>query len=380
MKTKGGFNKIKNKGVIRIETSKLPEWYFLLRPELRPTGERINKLEALRVKYEIPSEVFATGISSYPGAARILQINLYKEAKEKWPNISEKDLLKNVFVGRALKPEPYGYGMTPKEFEKIMEKINSLEELCDYVVSQDSKESEYEFDLSKWEKDVNMLKKVGIGRKIDWKRHKANVERMKKDNVKEKINVIMEEEAQKAIEKIRNEIREVGRQQNKITSDLRKIRWGLSKHKTRLIFSDKQYIGPHPSQNAIGFLDREFDYVIFCYFFRIQFRERLTRIAITLFRSYPGEEIIKKEANKLEEFLIKDYGKPLFIDSENCKKAPAQHRLSKILVWITEDSVLTLSVGFKYDNILEPGVGIEYGDYKNDPFSECWHWLKDRVE
>lgn len=41
--------------------SKLPEWYFLLRPELRPTGERIDKLEALRVKYEIPSKVFASG-------------------------------------------------------------------------------------------------------------------------------------------------------------------------------------------------------------------------------------------------------------------------------------------------------------------------------
>lgn len=42
-----------------------------------------------------------------------------------------------------------------------MEKIDSLEELCNYVVSKDLKEPEYEFDLSKWEKDVNMRKKAG---------------------------------------------------------------------------------------------------------------------------------------------------------------------------------------------------------------------------
>ena len=183
--------------------SKRPEWYLLLRPELRPTGERIDKLEALRVKYEIPSEAFAYGLSSYPGAARILQISLYRQAGEKWPNLSEKDLLRNVFVERALRPEPYGYGMTPEEFEGVMKKINSLEELCDYVVSKDLQEPEYEFDLSEWEEDINMLKKAGIGRKIDWERHKRNVERMKRDNIKEKINAIMDEEAQETLRKMR---------------------------------------------------------------------------------------------------------------------------------------------------------------------------------
>ena len=184
--------------------SKFPDWYLLLRPELRPTGERIDKLEALRAKYEIPSEVFATGISSYPGAARILQINLYKQAREKWPDMSEKDLLKSVFIGRALKTEPYGYGMTSEEFEKVMKKINSLDELCDYVVSKDLKEPKYEFDLSKWEKEVTMLKNTGIGKEIDWKRYKRykrNAEEMKRDNIKASIYTIMEKEAEIAMAK-----------------------------------------------------------------------------------------------------------------------------------------------------------------------------------
>jgi len=57
--------------------SKFPEWYLFLRSEFRPTGERINRLEALRAKYEIPPEPFAYSLSSQPGAGRILQINLY---------------------------------------------------------------------------------------------------------------------------------------------------------------------------------------------------------------------------------------------------------------------------------------------------------------
>jgi len=188
--------------------SKFPEWYLFLRPELRPTGERINRLEALRAKYEIPPELFAYSLSSQPGAGRILQINLYKQARERWPNMSEKELLKSVFIGRALKPEPYGYGMTLEEFEKVMEKINSLEELCDYVALESLEEPEFELDTSKWERDINTLKKAGIGKEIDWERHKRNVERIKKDNVKEKIRVIMEEEAEIAMAKVKDEMRD----------------------------------------------------------------------------------------------------------------------------------------------------------------------------
>ena len=180
-------------------TTPLPEWYSLLRPELRPTGDGMNKLETIRATHEVPQEVFALGISSYPSASRLLQINLYKQAREQWPDMSEKDLLKSVFGGRALAPEPYGYGMTPDEFATVMKGINSLEELCDYVAFKDSKEPEYELDLTEWEKYVDMLKEAGIGADIDWERHKNNVRRMKEDNVKEKINVILEDEVEKAL-------------------------------------------------------------------------------------------------------------------------------------------------------------------------------------
>lgn len=187
------------------EESEVPLWYSLLRPELRPTGERINTLETLRAKYEIPHEVFWKGLASYPGVARLLQINLYKQARQKWPSLSEKDLLKSVFIGRALKPEPYGYGMTPEEFERVMENINSLQELCDYVVRRDSKEPVQQFNLCEWETYVEMLKKAGIGTEIDWERHKSNVLRMRRDNIRASIYGIMGEEARVAMEKVKDE-------------------------------------------------------------------------------------------------------------------------------------------------------------------------------
>ena len=188
------------------EGSQVPLWYSLLRPELRPTGERIETLETLRAKYEIPHEIFWEGLANYPGTTRLLQINLYKQDKERWPNLSEKDLLKNVFVGRALKAEPGGYGMTRREFKKVMAKIDSLKELCDYVVWRDSKEPMQQFDLSDWQEYVEMLKKAGVGTDIDWERHRRNAERMQRDNIRANIYGIMEEEARVAMAEVETEM------------------------------------------------------------------------------------------------------------------------------------------------------------------------------
>ena len=187
--------------------SRLPEWYSLLRPELRPTGERIEILEGLRSKHEAFHEVFAWCLMSYPGATRLLQINLYKQAKRKWPNMSEKDLLKSIFVGRAVAPEPNGYGMTSEEFEKVMGKINSLEELCDYAVRRDSEEPMDWFDLSEWAAYVEMLKKDGLVTELDWERLRDNLLRMRRDNIRAHMYGIMEEEARIAMAEVEREMR-----------------------------------------------------------------------------------------------------------------------------------------------------------------------------
>jgi len=184
--------------------AKLPEWYLLLCPECRPTGERISKLEALRTKYEIPADIFSNAIMGYPAVAKLLQINLYKQAKKKWPKLSNNHILRNILLARAIPPKPYGYGMTEEEFEKVMGKINSLETLCDYVETRELKESVIGFDLSAWEKNIEMLEKADTGKEVDWERHKRNWERIKRDNVKEKVNAIIEEEVQEILAQIKH--------------------------------------------------------------------------------------------------------------------------------------------------------------------------------
>lgn len=72
------------------EGSQVPLWYSLLRPELRPTGERIETLETLRAKYEIPHEVFWEGLVNYPGTTRLLQINICTSKTRKGGLISRK--------------------------------------------------------------------------------------------------------------------------------------------------------------------------------------------------------------------------------------------------------------------------------------------------
>jgi len=112
------------------------------------------------------------------------------------------------------------------------------------------------------------------------------------------------------------------------------------------------------------------------------FREKLTRVVITPFESRPDDKIVEKEFDKLKKRLIEEYGEPTYVDTELCKKAPYQYRQSEIIVWIMKGSVLTLSVGFRRDNVPNesPCIGIGYGDYKNDPVSKHWRWLEDRAK
>ena len=161
------------------------KWLFLLRPELKPTRERIIKLENIREKYGIPHNAFALGLLSYPSTAKLLQASLYKQVKTLNPDMSEKNILKSVFYNRAIKPKPLGYGMTIEEFNGLMDKINSLEELCDYVGMRERKSLTY----PKWKSLFMIIA--------------PNLRKIEKDKVKEKINDVMEEEFQKVILEIR---------------------------------------------------------------------------------------------------------------------------------------------------------------------------------
>lgn len=77
--------------------------------------------------------------------------------------------------------------MTLEQFEEVMKGINSLQELCEWVVRRDSRELEEVFDFPKWQKVVDLLEREGAGKGTDWERNRRNWERMRIDNVRGRI-------------------------------------------------------------------------------------------------------------------------------------------------------------------------------------------------
>ena len=161
---------------------------------------------------------------------------------------------------------------------------------------------------------------------------------------------------------------------------LKEIKWGIGKEEIRVIFRDKQSMGPHPTQNAIGFFDSSYGVAtsIVFYFNRGLFgRDKLARVVVNFFEERPEDEIIEKTYTQIKSDLITQYGRPTR-EFEDAKESLPEFRQSEIIVWVVGDSILTLSLGLKRDSVPEDlsGIFIGYGDGKKDPISKQWNWLK----
>jgi len=129
-----------------------PKWFNLLPLNLRPDKKRISELEKLRRAFNLSHEVLATGITSSPETTRKVQRQMLKKFRNINPEAPEKELLKMVLISRITSPP--SIDMTEQEMDQAMENINSFDELCDYIIALDEKESLFP-DIS------------GIGEKID---------------------------------------------------------------------------------------------------------------------------------------------------------------------------------------------------------------------
>ena len=96
-------------------------------------------------------------------------------------------------------------------------------------------------------------------------------------------------------------------QEGKLIDLIKKIRWGIRKDEVQDIFRGKQSMGPHPTQNAIGFFDSSYGVTseIVCYFNRGLFgRDKLARVVVTFFEERPEDEIIEKTYTQIKSDLI----------------------------------------------------------------------------
>jgi len=129
-------------------------WLEQLPFNLRPDNDRVEELEKLRSHYHIPNNIFIGIITSSPEITRRVQVNVYKMAKEKMPKASEKELLEAVFRTRIFPQNPAGLKMTEEEICKVIQNINSLNDLVEYFIQKDKKEPRFQRDA------------LGIGKKI----------------------------------------------------------------------------------------------------------------------------------------------------------------------------------------------------------------------
>lgn len=129
-------------------------WLEQLPSNLRPDDDKVEELENLRSHYHIPNDIFVGIILSSPEITRRVQGNVYKRAKEKMSNASEKELLEVVFRTRVLPQNPTGLKITEEEIRKVIQNINSLNDLVEYFIQRDKENPRFQRDI------------FGIGKKI----------------------------------------------------------------------------------------------------------------------------------------------------------------------------------------------------------------------
>ena len=129
-------------------------WLEQLPPNLKPNDDKVEELENLRSHYHIPNNIFIGIITSSPEITRRVQRNVYKMAKEKMPNASEKEVLEVVFRTRVFPQNPAGLKMTEEEIRKEIQNINSLSDLVEYFIQRDKEDPRFQRDI------------FGIGKKI----------------------------------------------------------------------------------------------------------------------------------------------------------------------------------------------------------------------
>lgn len=114
---------------------------------LRPDETKCEELEKVRRRYHMSNDIFLGIVLSSPAIARRVQENVYADAKEQMPDVSEKDLLKAVFRSRVYPENPCGMKLTEEEVEQEMQRIHSLDDLIERVIEIEKTKPRFQKDF-----------------------------------------------------------------------------------------------------------------------------------------------------------------------------------------------------------------------------------------
>lgn len=136
------------------------------------------------------------------------------------------------------------------------------------------------------------------------------------------------------------------------------------------MFSDKQWLPDHPTENAVGFLDTiENKKVTVVAYFLTDHQERLAKIIVAcenfetdIQRKYIFEILIKN--------LRLQYGEPKSLTAMSRLNAPPEYRVSESIIWKTDDTVIDALLSLSEHKTANPGIAIVFFDRNNDPLMQ----------
>jgi len=137
-----------------------PKWASTLPVYLRPDNTRIKQLEKLRVQFEIPHEAMMMRVAQSKTTTRKAQRDALELYRRHSPTSSEKELLKMVLLSRLRTDQLANrlnlptYSVTEKDVDKVMESINSFDDLVNYIIGLD-------------EQEPSLPDPIGLGKQID---------------------------------------------------------------------------------------------------------------------------------------------------------------------------------------------------------------------
>ena len=117
-------------------------WLNSLPPHLQPVPDKIRRLEHLRYLWGIPDDVFAFNVlAGTRWATEQVQRHLFERGKVETPLASDKEIFKEIIMARTSARIPYGLPMTEEDVDRIVESITSIDDLVEFILSQERKEA-----------------------------------------------------------------------------------------------------------------------------------------------------------------------------------------------------------------------------------------------
>lgn len=120
------------------------EWLWILPERFCPDDvepERIHALDALRRSWSLDHALFSEMLVQSDWATKRLQKQLYEDGRKLHPELSDKELFKEIMMSRTSSRIPMGIDMTEEDIDSVIEKIETIDQLVDFIMTKEQEDA-----------------------------------------------------------------------------------------------------------------------------------------------------------------------------------------------------------------------------------------------